>query len=50
MSIAQRTSSARSSISPSAVRTDQGTAISWLTDRLEGKPTTSNCRTMPFQR
>ncbi|MEU7718142.1 lipase family protein [Streptomyces tibetensis] len=30
--------------------TDQGTAISWLTDRLEGKPATSNCRTMPFQR
>ena len=30
--------------------TDQGTAISWLTDRLEGKPTTSNCWTMPFQR
>ncbi|MFF7791472.1 lipase family protein [Streptomyces sp. NPDC007991] len=30
--------------------TDQGTAISWLTDRLEGKPTTSNCGTMPFQR
>ncbi|KOU59833.1 triacylglycerol lipase [Streptomyces sp. MMG1533] len=30
--------------------TDQGTAISWLTDRLEGEPTTSNCWTMPFQR
>ncbi|WP_416071955.1 lipase family protein [Streptomyces sp. ID05-04B] len=30
--------------------TDQGTAISWLTDRLKGKPTTSNCWTMPFQR
>ncbi|GAA2318437.1 alpha/beta fold hydrolase [Streptomyces hawaiiensis] len=30
--------------------TDQGAAISWLTDRLEGKPTTSNCSTMPFQR
>lgn len=29
--------------------TDQGTAISWLTDRLEGKPTKSNCWTMPFQ-
>ncbi|MFF1724215.1 lipase family protein [Streptomyces sviceus] len=29
---------------------DQGTAISWLTDRLEGEPTTSNCWTMPFQR
>ncbi|WP_394817736.1 lipase family protein [Streptomyces doebereineriae] len=30
--------------------TDQGTAISWLTDRLEGEPATSNCWTMPFQR
>ncbi|MFG2132815.1 lipase family protein [Streptomyces sp. NPDC048751] len=30
--------------------TDQTHAISWLTDRLEGKPTTSNCWTMPFQR
>ncbi|MFJ8467754.1 lipase family protein [Streptomyces swartbergensis] len=30
--------------------TDQGAAISWITDRLEGKPTTSNCATMPFQR
>lgn len=29
---------------------DQGSAISWLTDRLEGKPTTSNCWTMPVQR
>jgi hypothetical protein len=29
--------------------TDQGEAISWLTDRLEGKATTSNCWTMPFQ-
>ncbi|MER7477639.1 lipase family protein [Streptomyces sp. NPDC126510] len=29
--------------------TDQGEAISWLTDRLEGKPATSNCWTMPFQ-
>jgi hypothetical protein len=29
---------------------DQGTAISWLTDRLEGESTTSNCWTMPFQR
>jgi dienelactone hydrolase len=28
---------------------DQGTAISWLTDRLEGEPTASNCWTMPFQ-
>ncbi|MEW2462857.1 lipase family protein [Microbacterium sp. NPDC047426] len=30
--------------------TDQGAAISWLTDRPEGKPTTSNCATLPFQR
>ena len=30
--------------------TDQQAAISWLTDRLKGKPTTSNCWTMPFQR
>ncbi|MYW64368.1 triacylglycerol lipase [Streptomyces sp. SID8379] len=29
--------------------TDQGDAIAWLTDRLAGKPTTSNCRTMPLQ-
>ncbi|MFJ3222648.1 lipase family protein [Streptomyces sp. NPDC086783] len=29
--------------------TDQGDAISWLTDRLSGKPTTSNCWTMPLQ-
>jgi hypothetical protein len=29
--------------------TDQGAAISWLTDRLAGKPTTSNCWTMPVQ-
>lgn len=29
--------------------TDQGAAISWLTDRLESKPTTSNCGTMPSQ-
>jgi dienelactone hydrolase len=28
--------------------TDQGTAISWLTDRLTGKPTGSNCRSLPF--
>ncbi|MEV6795395.1 lipase family protein [Streptomyces sp. NPDC051320] len=28
---------------------DQGSAISWLSDRLAGKPTTSNCATMPFQ-
>ncbi len=30
--------------------TDQSAAISWLTDRLEGEPTTSNCWTLPFQR
>ncbi|MFH8368444.1 lipase family protein [Streptomyces sp. NPDC018031] len=30
--------------------TDQGAAVSWLTDRLSGKATTSNCWTMPFQR
>ncbi|MDW8808280.1 lipase family protein [Streptomyces scabiei] len=29
---------------------DQQSAISWLTDRLEGKPTASNCWTMPVQR
>jgi dienelactone hydrolase len=29
---------------------DQGAAISWLTDRLEGESTSSNCWTMPFQR
>jgi len=29
--------------------TDQGAAISWLTDRLAGKPTHSNCWTMPVQ-
>jgi hypothetical protein len=29
--------------------TDQGAAISWLTARLSGKPTTSNCWTMPVQ-
>lgn len=29
--------------------TDQGAAISWLTDRLAGKPTASNCWTMPVQ-
>ncbi|WP_405392699.1 triacylglycerol lipase [Streptomyces sp. NBC_01102] len=29
--------------------TDQGDAVSWLTDRLAGKPATSNCWTMPFQ-
>ncbi|QNE78793.1 triacylglycerol lipase [Streptomyces finlayi] len=30
--------------------TDQGEAISWLTDRLAGKAVASNCWTMPFQR
>ncbi|CAL9336879.1 lipase family protein [Streptomyces sp. enrichment culture] len=30
--------------------TDQSDAVSWLTDRLEGRPAQSNCRTMPFQR
>ena len=29
--------------------TDQGTAISWLTDRLDGKPAGSNCWTVPAQ-
>ncbi|WP_442806558.1 lipase family protein [Streptomyces sp. NBC_01022] len=29
--------------------TDQGDAISWMTDRLSGKGTTSNCWTMPLQ-
>lgn len=29
--------------------TDQGAAISWLTDRLSGKPAGSNCRSMPVQ-
>ncbi|MET7683056.1 lipase family protein [Streptomyces sp. NPDC005423] len=29
--------------------TDQGAAISWLTDRLAGRPTTSNCPTLPVQ-
>jgi hypothetical protein len=29
--------------------TDQGDAISWLTDRLAGRPTVSNCWTMPAQ-
>ncbi|MFD9501254.1 lipase family protein [Streptomyces sp. NPDC060035] len=29
--------------------TDQGSAVSWLTDRLSGKPVTSNCWTMPVQ-
>ncbi|MFI8529411.1 lipase family protein [Streptomyces aquilus] len=29
--------------------TDQGDAISWLTDRLNGKPVTSACALLPFQ-
>lgn len=29
--------------------TDQGKAVSWLTDRLSGKAVTSNCWTMPVQ-
>ncbi|OKK08983.1 lipase family protein [Streptomyces sp. CB02400] len=29
--------------------TDQGDAVEWLTDRLEGEPTRSNCWTMPVQ-
>lgn len=29
--------------------TDQGDAISWMTDRLSGKATSSNCWTMPLQ-
>ncbi|MGQ4375258.1 alpha/beta fold hydrolase [Streptomyces sp. SAS_267] len=29
--------------------TDQGDAISWLTDRLSGRRATSNCWTMPLQ-
>ncbi|MFI8949919.1 lipase family protein [Streptomyces sp. NPDC053750] len=29
--------------------TDQGAAVSWLTDRLSGKPAGSNCRSMPVQ-
>ncbi|MHC8421145.1 lipase family protein [Streptomyces sp. NB004] len=28
---------------------DQGSAISWLSDRLSGEPARSNCRTMPLQ-
>ncbi|GAB2755516.1 lipase family protein [Streptomyces bullii] len=28
---------------------DQGSAISWLTDRLDGEPATSNCATLPAQ-
>lgn len=30
--------------------TDQGNAISWLSDRLSGRPTTTNCATLPTQR
>ncbi|MEU1350236.1 lipase family protein [Streptomyces sp. NPDC005795] len=29
--------------------TDQGDAISWMTDRLSGRSTSSNCWTMPLQ-
>jgi len=29
--------------------TDQGGAVEWLTDRLAGRPATSNCRSMPLQ-
>ncbi|AIS02108.1 lipase family protein [Streptomyces glaucescens] len=29
--------------------TDQDDAVSWLTDRLAGKPAGSNCRTLPVQ-
>lgn len=29
---------------------DQGSAISWLTDRLSGKPATSNCASLPARR
>jgi hypothetical protein len=29
--------------------TDQGDAIAWLTDRLDGKPATSNCAELPSQ-
>lgn len=28
---------------------DQGDAISWLSDRLHGRPATSNCATLPFR-
>ncbi|MFC7993497.1 lipase family protein [Streptomyces pilosus] len=30
--------------------TDQGDAVEWLTDRLRGEPTRSNCWTLPAQR
>ncbi|MEY9490660.1 hypothetical protein RKD26_006454 [Streptomyces calvus] len=29
---------------------DQGEAVEWLTDRLAGEPTTSNCSSVPTQR
>ncbi|MFF7857385.1 lipase family protein [Streptomyces sp. NPDC007904] len=29
---------------------DQGAAVSWLTDRLAGKPAESTCRSLPLQR
>lgn len=29
--------------------TDQGDAVTWLTDRLSGKPAASNCATLPAQ-
>lgn len=29
--------------------TDQGDAISWLTDRLDGRPAGSNCATLPYK-
>ncbi|MFF4659168.1 lipase family protein [Streptomyces sp. NPDC001381] len=29
--------------------TDQGDAIAWLTDRLDGRPATSNCSTLPLK-
>jgi dienelactone hydrolase len=29
--------------------TDQGDAVSWLTDRLAGRPARSNCHTLPVQ-
>ncbi|MFB7289650.1 lipase family protein [Actinacidiphila glaucinigra] len=28
---------------------DQGAAVSWLTDRLSGRPAASNCRSLPMQ-
>jgi alpha-beta hydrolase superfamily lysophospholipase len=32
-----------------ALLADQGAAVSWLTDRLAGKPATSDCRALPLQ-